>query len=166
MSEFAIRTAAEADVPLLLALIRELAEYEKLSDKVVVTEDCLRRWLFGKQRVAEAVLGSWQGKPAAYALFYPTYSTFSGEAGLYLEDLYVRPDYRGRGFGTALLRHLARIAQQRGFGKISWAVLDWNQPAIGFYCRHGARQAPQEWLTYLLEADRVAGLANDDKSLP
>ena len=162
MSDFAIRSATEADTSVLLTLIRELADYENLSAKVVVTEEVLRRWLFGERRVAEAVLGLWKGEPAAYAVFYPTYATFSGEAGLYLEDIFVRPDYRGRGCGAALLRHLARLSRQRGFSRMSWAVLDWNQPAIGFYRHLGARPAPQEWLAYLLEDAPLTRLANDD----
>ena len=163
MSDFVIRTATEADVPVLLTLIHELAEYEKLSAKVVVTEGGLRRSLFGDHPVAEAILGLWKSKPAAYAVFYPTYSTFSGETGLYLEDLYVRPDYRGLGCGAAMFGHLARHARQRGFSRIAWAVLDWNQPAIAFYRHLGARPAPQEWLGYVLDADHITRLANDRK---
>ena len=163
MSDFEIRAANGSDVPVLLALIRELAEYEKLTDKVVVSEDDLRRWLFGERPVAEAVLGCWQEAPVAYAVFYPTLSTFSGEAGLYLEDLYVRKDYRGRGCGGELLRHVARIAHRLGFRRISWAVLDWNEAAIGFYRHLGAQPAAQDWLIYALDAESVLRLASSSE---
>ncbi len=161
MTDFEIRAAGEADVPVLLALIRDLAEYEKLSDKVVVTASSLRQRLFGEGRVADAALGYCRGEPVAYAVWYPTFSTFSGEAGFYLEDLFVKQDYRGRGYGRAILRHIARVARRQGFGKVSWAVLDWNQSAIGFYCSLGARPAPREWLVYALEGEVLASLAQE-----
>lgn len=161
MTDLEIRAAREADVPVILALIRELAEYEKLTDQVVVTAGSLRQRLFGEGRVADAALGYCRGEPVAYAVWYPTFSTFSGEAGFYLEDVFVKQDYRGRGYGRAMLRHLARVARRRGFGKVSWAVLDWNRSAIGFYRSLGARPAPREWLGYALDGEALADLAQE-----
>lgn len=159
MNHLKIRAATAADVPLLLALIRELAEYEKLTHKVLATESRLQNWLFGKRPVAEAVLGYLGGEAVAYAAFYPTFSTFSGEPGLYLEDLFVRRDYRRRGYGQAMLRHVARLAKKKRFTTIAWSVLDWNKPAIGFYGDLGAQPAPPDWLVYSLDADAVTRLA-------
>ena len=161
MTDLEIRAAREADVPVILALICELAEYEKLTDQVVVTASSLRQRLFGEDRVADAALGYCRGEPVAYAVWYPTFSTFSGEAGFYLEDVFVKQDYRGRGYGRAMLRHLARVARRRGFGKVSWAVLDWNRSAIGFYRSLGARPAPREWLGYALDGEALANLAQE-----
>jgi len=161
MTDFKIQTAGKADVPVLLALIRELAEYEKLSDKVVVTASNLRQRLFGEGRVADAVLGYCRSEPVAYAVWYPTFSTFSGEAGFYLEDIFVKQDYRGRGYGRAIFCHIARAARSQGFGKISWAVLDWNQSAIGFYRSLGARPAPREWHVYALDGEALASMARE-----
>ena len=161
MNHFKIREATAADVPVLLTLIRELAAYEKLTRKVVVTESRLRKWFFGARPVAEAILGYLHGEAVAYAAFYPTFSTFSGQPGFYLEDLFVQPDYRGRGYGQAMLRHVARIAQKKGFTTISWSVLHWNQPAIRFYRHLGAKPAPKNWLVYTLDADALSHLAQD-----
>ena len=133
-----ITAAAPPDVPLLLTLIRALAEYERLSDQVSATEDRLRESLFGPRPAAEAVIGRLEGEPAGFALFFQSYSTFLGRPGIYLEDVFVKPEYRGRGLGAALLRHLARVAVERQCGRFEWAVLDWNAPAIGFYRKLGA----------------------------
>lgn len=165
MSDFEIRPATEADVPVLLALIKELAEFERLADKVAVSENNLRQRLFGEHPVADAVLGWCRDEPVAYAVFYPTFSTFSGGAGLYLEDLFVKKDYRARGYGGSMFRHVARLAKRRGFGKVSWAVLHWNKPAIDFYQHLGAKPAPQDWLVYTLDADAVTRLASVRKKL-
>ena len=161
MNHFKIRAATAADIPVLLTLIRELAEYEKLTHKVVATESSLRKWFFGKHPVAEAVLGYLRGEPIAYAAFYPTFSTFSGQPGLYLEDLFVKRDYRGRGYGKAILRHVARIAKKKRFSTITWSVLDWNKPAIAFYRNLGGRPAPNDWLVYTLPARALSNLAKD-----
>jgi len=155
-----IRPATPADVPLILTLIRELAAYEKLEHEVVATEAGLADALFGARPVAEALIADVDGEPAAYALFFPNFSTFLGKPGLYLEDLYVRPAFRGRGIGRALLRHLAGIAVARGWGRMDWAVLDWNAPAIGFYERMGARILP-DWRTCRLTGEALERLARE-----
>jgi GNAT superfamily N-acetyltransferase len=133
-----IREATESDVPLILQFIRDLAEYERLADRVVTNEDMLRRTLFGNPRFAEVLIAEDDGKPAGFALFFHNYSTFLGQPGIYLEDLFVREEMRGRGYGKALLGRLARIARERGCGRVEWAVLDWNAPSIAFYQSIGA----------------------------
>jgi GNAT superfamily N-acetyltransferase len=139
-----IRTATPADIPALLRLIRALADYEKLSDQVVVHEAQLREHLFGPRPYAEVLLAEEGGQVEGYALFFHTYSTFLGRPSLYLEDLFVLPERRGRGHGKALLARLARIAVERGCGRFEWMVLDWNTPAIQFYESLGASLRP-EW---------------------
>lgn len=154
-----IRPATPADLPLVLALIRELAAYEKLSDQVTATEAALRATLFGARPAAECVLAfAADGTPAGFAVFFPTYSTFLAQPGLWLEDLFVRPEQRGRGIGKALLLHVARLAQARGCGRMEWSVLDWNQPAIDFYENLGARRM-REWQICRLTAAALARLA-------
>lgn len=133
-----IRAASETDVPLILQFIRDLARYEKLEHKVVATEEGLRQTLFGNPRFAEVVFAEEDGVDAGFALFFHNYSTFLGRPGIYLEDLFVKPEMRGRGYGKALLAHLARLAQERGCGRLEWAVLEWNTPAIDFYKSLGA----------------------------
>jgi GNAT superfamily N-acetyltransferase len=133
-----IERATERDVPLILRLIKELAEYERMSDDVVATEDDLRRTLFGPRPAAEVVVAYAGDEPAGFALFFHNYSTFLARPGLYLEDLFVVPKFRGRGYGKALLVHLARLAVERDCGRFEWSVLDWNEPAIGFYKKLGA----------------------------
>ncbi len=135
-----IRPAAVADLPLILEFIRALAAYEKLLDEVEATEDRLRATLFGPRPAAECVLAFESGTPAGFAIYFSNYSTFLAKPGLYLEDLFVAPAFRGRGIGKALLLHLARLANARGCGRMEWAVLDWNQPAIEFYEALGARR--------------------------
>src|SRR6266545_3751742 len=127
-----IIAATPADVPLILTLIRELAEYEKLSHEVVATEDQLRSTLFGDRPISEVVIARLDGAPVGFALFFPNYSTFLGKPGLYLEDLFVRPAARGLGIGRALLEYLARLTVERGWGRLEWRVLDWNEPSIAF----------------------------------
>jgi len=154
-----IREAVEADVPLVASLIRELAEYERLLDEVAMTEERLRDALFGRRRFAEvAIAEDRAGEALGFALFFHNFSTFVGLPGIYLEDLFVRPPHRGSGVGRALLEHLARVAVERGCGRLEWAVLDWNEPAIGFYQRLGA-QANDEWTVYRLAGDALARLA-------
>jgi GNAT superfamily N-acetyltransferase len=137
-ASIAVREATPADVPLIHALIRELAEYERLAHTVVSTEANLSRNLFGERPAAEVLIGELDGGPCGYALFFRTFSTFVGRPGHYLEDLYVRPAARGRGVGRALLSRLAALTLERGYGRLEWAVLDWNAPAIEFYRRMGA----------------------------
>jgi GNAT superfamily N-acetyltransferase len=138
MPEIEIRVATEDDVPLVLSLIKELAEYERLSHEVVATEEMLRDSLFGERRVAEVILGYLRDDPAGFALFFHNFSTFLGKPGIYLEDLYVKPEFRGAGVGRALLVYLAKLARERGCGRLEWWVLDWNEPAIRFYKALGA----------------------------
>jgi len=157
-STVSIRAATEADVPLILDFVRALAEYEHETDAVVATEEDLRRWLFGEKPVAEVVFARVDGRDIGFALFFPNFSTWVGKPGLYLEDLFVLPDDRRQGIGRALLAHLARLAIERGYGRLEWSVLDWNEPAIGFYRRLGAR-AMDEWTAYRLEGDALRRLA-------
>ena len=135
MSETPIRIerATERDVPLILELIQGLAVYEKLAHEVTATEAGLRETLFGARPAADVIIAYAGDTPAGFALFFPNYSTFLGKPGLYLEDLFVRPEYRGQGLGLALMKRLAQIAVERGCGRFEWSVLDWNEPAIGFY---------------------------------
>ena len=135
-----IRPATTADVPLILAFIRDLATYEKLLSDVVATEESLRLTLFGRQPAAQVVIAEVDSRPAGFALYFFNYSTFLARPGLYLEDLFVKPEFRGHGVGKALLLRLARIANERGCGRMEWAVLDWNEPAKGFYRGLGAVQ--------------------------
>ena len=159
-STVSIRAATEADVPLILDFVRALAEYEREPDAVVATEDDLRRWLFGEKPVAEVVFARVDGRDIGFALFFTNFSTWVGKPGLYLEDLFVLPDDRRRGIGRALLAHLARLAIGRGYGRLEWSVLDWNEPAIGFYGRLSAK-AMDEWTTFRIEGDVLRELASD-----
>jgi GNAT superfamily N-acetyltransferase len=152
-----IRRARPADAALILSLIRELAEYERLSHAVVATEDDLRGHLFGERPVAECLIGELDGRPEGFALFFTNFSTFMARPGIYLEDLYVRPHARGAGLGKALLAHLAALAVERGCGRLEWAVLDWNEPAIGFYRALGA-QPMSEWTVYRLQGNALHSL--------
>ena len=154
----AIDAARREDVPLLLTLIRELAEFEKLAHEVVATEALLEDSLFGARPVVEAVLARVAGEPAGFALYYHNYSTFLGRPGLYLEDLYVRPEHRGRGVGHALLAYLAKLATARGCGRLEWSVLDWNRRAVEFYESLGARPVAG-WTVYRVSGDALARLA-------
>ena len=155
-----IRTATSADVPTILALIKELADYERLSREVVATEEDLYQWLFGDRPVAEVVIGEHQGIPVSYALFFYNFSTFLGKPGLYLEDLYVKPDYRHQGFGRTLLAYMARLAKTRNCCRFEWAVLNWNAPAIELYEKLGAVPT-KEWTVYRLSGEALDRLANE-----
>jgi GNAT superfamily N-acetyltransferase len=155
---FEIRTTTETDVPVILSLIRELADYERAPDAVVTNEQGLREVLFGPQRSAEVLLAFDGGQPVGFAVYFYNFSTWLGRPGLYLEDLFVRPSVRGRGYGRALLERLARIAQERGCGRMEWAVLDWNDPAIQFYKKLGA-EPMTEWTVFRLTQDGIAKLA-------
>jgi GNAT superfamily N-acetyltransferase len=154
-----LRFAAEGDVRIILGFIRELAEYEKLSHEVVATEDTLRASLFHGRRVAEVILADLQGQAVGFALFFHNFSTFLGRAGIYLEDLYVTPAVRGKGVGTALLSFLARLARERGCGRLEWAVLDWNQPAIAFYTNLDA-QPMHDWTVFRVTGPALGALAD------
>lgn len=153
-----IRPATPADVPLILGLVRELAEFEREPDAVEATEDMLERALFGERPAAEAVIAELDGAPVGFALFFQNFSTWTGRPGIYLEDLYVTPAARGSGTGTALLRHLAGIALDRGCGRFEWAVLDWNEPAINFYRAMGA-VGMDEWRVQRVAGDALVALA-------
>ena len=160
-NEFRIRLAERVDVPIILALIRELAEYERAPEEVVATEDQLRENLFGAHPAAEVLLGEESDEPVCFALFFHNFSTWMGRRGLYLEDLFVRPALRGKGYGRALLVRLAQIARERDCGRMEWAVLDWNEPAIQFYRKLGARPN-EEWTIFRLTRDGIAQLAQDN----
>ena len=153
-----VRGAAAADVPLILSFIRELAEYERLSHEVVATEEGLRESLFGERRYAEVLIAEHGGSPAGFALFFHNYSTFLGKPGIYLEDLYVKPEFRGAGIGKELLVRLARLAKERGCGRLEWWVLDWNEPSIGFYEKLGAVPMA-DWTVYRLSGAALEDLA-------
>ena len=139
-----IRSATEKDVPVIFALIKELAEYEKLADQIKTTEDELRKTLFGKDRFVEILLAEYDNKIVGQALFLKNFSTFLGKPGIYLEDLYVKPDLRGKGIGKALLDKIISIAKERNYGRVEWSVLDWNESAIDFYKKMGA-EILDEW---------------------
>ena len=152
-----IRFASEKDTALILGFVRELAAYEKMSDLVVADEDLLREWIFEKKR-AEVIFAMEGGKEVGFALFFHNFSTFLGRAGIYLEDLFVMPEYRGRGHGKGLLCELARIAIERGCGRLEWSCLDWNTPSIEFYLSLGAEQM-NDWTVYRVAGDRLCALA-------
>jgi len=154
-----IRRALPRDAGLLLAFVRELAEYEKLSHEVVATEEDFLREGFGDRPHFEAAIAEWNGEPAGFALWFYNFSTFLGRHGLYLEDLFVRPALRGKGIGKALLVHCARVAEAQGCGRYQWQVLDWNTPSIQFYEALGARKHP-EWLTMRVTGPELARLAH------
>jgi GNAT superfamily N-acetyltransferase len=160
MSETPIRIerAAERDVPLILELIQGLAVYEKLAHEVTATEAGLRETLFGARPAADVIIAYAGDTPAGFALFFPNYSTFLGKPGLYLEDLFVRPEYRGQGLGLALMKRLAQIAVERGCGRFEWSVLDWNEPAIGFYESLGAKLM-DGWSIVRVNGDALTALA-------
>ena len=153
-----IRPATADDVALIRQLIAELAEYERLADAAVATDDGLREQLFSAQPAAEVLIGEVDGQAAGFALFFHNFSTFLGKRGLYLEDLFVRPELRGRGIGKRLMVHLARVAVERGYGRFEWSVLDWNTPAIDFYRSIGARPM-DEWTVQRIDGQALRELA-------
>jgi GNAT superfamily N-acetyltransferase len=153
-----IKSATESDVPVILTFIKKLAEYERLSHEVVATEDLLRETLFGQRRTAEVAIGYIETQAVGFVLFFHNYSTFLGKPGLYIEDLFVDEDHRRRGYGRALLLHVARLAKERGCGRLEWAVLDWNQPAIDFYKKLGASPM-SEWTVFRVTAENLDELA-------
>jgi GNAT superfamily N-acetyltransferase len=153
---FQVKSATESEVPVIFSFIKKLAEYERLSAEVVATEELLRETLFGQRRTAEVAIGYLETKPVGFVLFFHNYSTFLGKPGLYIEDLFVDEDYRRHGYGRELLLHVARLAKERGCGRLEWAVLDWNQPAIGFYQKLGASPM-SEWTVF-----RITGKSLDE----
>jgi GNAT superfamily N-acetyltransferase len=158
LAGFTVRRATVADVPTILTLIRELATYERAPNEVTATEDQLVDVLFGEKPAAEVLLAFEQDNAVAFAVYFYNFSTWLGRPGLYLEDLFVRPEHRGKGYGRALLVELAKIARDRGCGRIEWAVLDWNQPAIEFYRKLGAKPM-DEWTVFRLTRDGIQRLA-------
>ncbi len=153
------RFAEEKDCALILQFIRQLAAYEKMADQVAATEELLREWIFEKGK-AEVLFVLEEGKEVGFALFFHNFSTFLGRAGIYLEDLFVLPERRGRGYGKALLKKLAQITRERGCGRLEWSCLDWNRPAIGFYLSSGAA-AMDEWTTYRLTGSALEKAAEE-----
>lgn len=158
MAAITIRAATEADTVLILSLIEALAEYERLGDNVLATEELLKNALFGESAVAEAVIAEYHSEPAGFALFFPFFSTFLGRPGLYLEDLFVHEHLRGLGIGKALLVYLARVVVERGYARLEWSVLDWNTPAIEFYRKMGAEPV-SGWLNCRLTGKSLQDLA-------
>lgn len=156
-TEVKFRFAKRSDIPLILNFIRGLAEYEKMSDEVVADEKTLEEWIFDKQK-AEVIFALEGEKAVGFALFFHNFSTFLGRAGIYLEDLFVLPEYRGKGYGKALLKKLAAIAVERGCGRLEWCCLDWNKPSIDFYLSLGAKQL-DDWTTYRITGDTLSDLA-------
>ena len=158
MEKFQFRYANESDVSLILEFIKGLAEYEKMSDEVIATEDLLREWIFKKKK-AEVIFALEDTQAVGFALFFHNFSTFLGRAGLYLEDLFVKPEYRGKGYGKALLKQLAAIAVERGCGRLEWSCLDWNKPSIDFYLSLGAKPM-DEWTVYRVTGKELNQLAD------
>ena len=157
MSGTEIRKAERKDTALILEFIKGLAEYEKMSDEVVADESLLEEWIFDKEK-AGVIFALSEGKEVGFALFFHNFSTFMGRAGIYLEDLYVKPEYRGQGHGKALLRALAEITLERDCGRLEWTCLDWNKPSIDFYLSLGARRM-DEWTTYRVTGEALKKLA-------
>ncbi|WP_029700843.1 GNAT family N-acetyltransferase [Lacrimispora indolis] len=156
--ELTFRYAERKDRALILRFIKELAEYEKMLDEVVATEELLEEWIFNKQK-AEVIFALADGKEAGFALFFHNFSTFLGKAGIYLEDLYVKPEYRGCGIGKALLKKLGAVAAERGCGRLEWWCLDWNKPSIDFYRSMGA-EPMEDWTVYRIAGDTLKELAD------
>ena len=157
MKNISFRFAEEKDVPVILQFIKELADYEKMLDEVVANEELLREWIFNKQK-AEVLFALIDGKEAGFALFFHNFSTFLGRAGIYLEDLYVKPECRGKGIGKGLLKQLAKIAVERGCGRLEWSCLDWNKPSIDFYLSLDAKPM-EEWTVYRLTGETLRNMA-------
>ena len=159
MEELSFRHAEKDDAAKILWFIRELASYEKLLDKVIATEELLKEWIFEKKK-AEVIFAVKGEEEVGFALFFHNFSTFLGRSGIYLEDLYVKPEYRNRGYGKALLRRLARIARKRGCGRLEWWCLDWNRPSIDFYLSLGA-EPMKDWTVYRMAGDTLRCLAEE-----
>mgnify|MGYP002568485406 FL=1 len=158
MSDISFRPAVPEDCPLILSFIKALADYEKMSDQVVATEELLREWIFEKGK-AEVIFPVVDGEEVGFALFFHNFSTFLGRAGIYLEDLFIKPEHRGKGYGKATLQQLGRIALERRCGRLEWACLDWNRHSIDFYLSLDAKPM-EEWTVYRLTGDSLKGLEN------
>ena len=158
LKDFKIRFAIESDVLLILSFIKELAEYEKMINDVVATEENLKESLFIRKK-AEVLIGEYENKPVSFALFFHNYSTFLGKSGIYLEDLYVKPALRGKGIGKAMLSYLANLTKERNCGRLEWSCLDWNEPSIKFYKLQGA-VSMDEWTVYRVYGDALDRLAS------
>lgn len=154
MSELNFRYAERKDVALILKFIKQLAEYEKMIDDVVATEELLEEWIFDKKK-AEVIFGVVDGEEVGFALFFHNFSTFLGRAGIYLEDLFVKPEHRGKGYGKGMLEKLASITKERGCGRLEWSCLDWNKPSIDFYLSFGARPM-EDWTVYRLAGETLS----------
>ena len=159
MKKIQFRYATEEDTALILKFIQDLAEYEKMSDEVVATEEILQEWIFEKKK-AEVIFAMEDNREVGFALFFHNFSTFLGRAGLYLEDLFVQPEYRGKGYGKGLLKQLAAIAVARGCGRLEWSCLDWNKLSIDFYLSLGAKPM-DEWTVYRIAGDRLKDFAQN-----
>ena len=157
MSDFKIRPAAPEDVPLLFQFVRELAEYENLTDQVTATEDSLRQWIF-EEKKAGALIGEENGLAVGYVIYFYNFSSFVGRAGIFIEDLYVRPSYRKKGYGKAFFKYIAALARDEGCRRLEWTCLDWNKPSIDFYLSLGA-QAADAWSIYRLGEKEIQQLA-------
>ncbi len=157
--ELTFRYAGKKDKALILTFIRELAEYEKMLEEVTATEELLEEWIFNKQK-AEVIFALCDGEEAGFALFFHNFSTFLGKAGIYLEDLYVKPEYRGFGIGKALLKRLGAVANERGYGRLEWWCLDWNKPSIDFYRSMGAKSM-EDWTVYRIAGNTLKALADE-----
>ena len=158
-SNFMIRTGTDEDAPVIFSLIKELAEYEHLAHEVVASVDDIRRTLFGERPFAETLIGEYGGLPISFALFFYNFSTFIGKPGIYLEDLYVQPEHRSKGFGSKMLAHIAALARERNCGRFEWSVLNWNTPAIRTYEKLGATPM-KEWILYRLNGEALDRLAD------
>ncbi len=159
--ELTFRFAERKDTPLILKFIRELADYEKMLDEVVADEKTLEEWIFDRQK-AEVLFAVAEGKEVGFALFFHNFSTFLGRAGIYLEDLFVQPEYRGRGYGKGILKKLAAIALERGCGRLEWWCLDWNKPSIDFYLSLGA-EPMLDWTVYRIAGDTLRKLGGEQE---
>ena len=159
MIESSIRIAKAHDIPIILEFIKGLAKYENLTDEVSATEELLREALF-ERKMAEVIIEDYEGEPAGFALFFHNFSTFLGKPGIYLEDLYIKPEFRGKGLGKNLLSYLAKVAVERNCGRLEWSCLDWNEPSIKFYKGLGALPM-QEWTTYRLSDERLSKLSEE-----
>lgn len=152
-----IRQSTEQDSSLILQFIKQLADYEKLTQEVIATEEQINKYLFGSEKVAEALIAEYDTKPVGFALFFKNFSTFLSLPGIYLEDLFVNPEYRGKGIGKKLLLELVKMAHERGYGRVEWSVLDWNKPAIQFYESLGAKPN-DKWTVYRIKAEQFTKL--------
>lgn len=159
LDNFIVRHAEEKDVKIILDFIKELAQYEEMLDEVVATEEILKRSIF-EEKAAEVIIGEYEGKPVAFALFFHNFSTFLGRSGLYLEDLYVKPEMRGKGIGKIMLSYLAKIAVDRRCGRFEWWCLDWNEPSIEFY-KHIGAVPMDEWTVYRVHGKALTDLAEE-----